>query len=83
MKNNKFITLLLIIIFLSSCSKDAKKEIVIKEKSLDLQVLEVYNEGMKSTKATTKRLRKYLAFVIVISVGINIPHFMDLEVSNI
>ena len=48
MKNNKFITLLLIIIFLSSCSKDIKKEIIIKEKSLDLQVLEVYNEGMKS-----------------------------------
>ena len=42
-----------------------------------------YNEGMKSTKATTKRLRKYVAFVIVISVGINIPHFMDLEVSYI
>ena len=42
-----------------------------------------YNEGMKSTKATTKRLRKYLASIIIIAVGINIPHFMDLEVTYV
>ena len=45
---NKFIFLFLIIIFFISCSKDVKKETNIKEKSLDLQVLEAYNEGMKS-----------------------------------
>ena len=36
------------IFFLASCSKEIKREIVIKEKSLDLQVKEVYNEGIKS-----------------------------------
>jgi outer membrane protein assembly factor BamD len=36
------------IFFLASCGKEIKREIVIKEKSLDLQVIEVYNEGMKA-----------------------------------
>ena len=36
------------IFFFASCSKEEKKEIVIKEKSLDLQVIEAYNEGMKA-----------------------------------
>ena len=31
-----------------SCSKDLKNESIIKEKSLDLQVMEAYNEGKKS-----------------------------------
>ena len=35
-------------IFIVSCSKDVEKKSVIKEKSLDLQVLEVYQEGIKS-----------------------------------
>ena len=39
-----------------------------------------YSEGMKSPKATTHRLRLYLVFVSLIAIGINIPHFMDLEV---
>ena len=42
-----------------------------------------YSEGMKSIKATTNRLRMYLAIVFCISVGINIPHFMDLEVTYV
>ena len=40
--------ILFCIFFLVSCSKDTLKESVIKEKSLDLQVLEAYEEGMKS-----------------------------------
>ena len=42
-----------------------------------------YSEGMKSAKSTTNRLRIYLILVILISFGINIPHFMDLEVTYI
>ena len=48
MKINIFICLLTIVIFFTSCTKEVKKEVIIKERSLDLQVLEVYNEGMKS-----------------------------------
>jgi len=41
---------ILIVIFFASCSKDEKKISNINEKSLDLQVLEAYKEGMKSLK---------------------------------
>jgi outer membrane protein assembly factor BamD len=44
----RFISLIVMIFFLASCGKEIKREIVIKEKSLDLQVIEVYNEGMKA-----------------------------------
>ena len=44
----RFISLIVVIFFLASCGKEIKREIVIKEKSLDLQVIEVYNEGMKA-----------------------------------
>ena len=39
---------ILITLFFLSCSKDIKKETIINEKSLELQVLEAYQEGMKS-----------------------------------
>ena len=39
---------LILFLFFSSCSKDLQRESEIKEKSLDLQVLEAYNEGKKS-----------------------------------
>ncbi len=48
MKIIQFICLLTIVLLFYSCSKEEKKKIVIKEKSLDLQVMEVYNEGMKA-----------------------------------
>ena len=48
MKIIRLISLLMIIFLLASCSKEVKREIVIKEKSLDLQVIEVYNEGLKA-----------------------------------
>ena len=38
----------LIIIFTISCSKDVKKESILKEKSLDLQMIEAYKEGLSS-----------------------------------
>ena len=49
MKLNKIIIIFFTyFIFIASCSKDIEKKSVIKEKSLDLQVLEVYQEGIKS-----------------------------------
>ena len=45
---NKFFLLTAVLITLSSCSKEEIKKSVIKEKSLDLQVLEAYKEGMKN-----------------------------------
>ena len=47
---NHFILILLIVIF-TSCSKEKLNESVIKEKSLDGQVLEAYTEGMDALKA--------------------------------
>jgi len=47
MKKKKFILSLFFILMLVSCSKDETRKSVIKENSLDLQVLEAYQEGMK------------------------------------
>ncbi len=44
----KYFSFLLISFFLISCSKDDLKKSVINEKSLDLQVLEAYQEGIRS-----------------------------------
>ena len=44
----KFIFIVLFIVFNTSCSKDIDKESLIQEKNLDLQVLEAYEEGLKS-----------------------------------
>ncbi len=46
----KFFYFLLIIIFFISCSKENTKKSIINEKSLDLQVLEAYEDGMESLK---------------------------------
>ena len=48
MKIIKFFSILLIIIFNISCSKEIVKKSIINEKSLDLQVLESYQEGLNS-----------------------------------
>ena len=45
---NKFFVFIALFAILISCSKEEIKESIIKEKSLDLQVLEAYQEGMKS-----------------------------------
>jgi len=44
----KIILILFYLLFFISCSKENKKVSVIKEKSLELQVLEAYEEGMES-----------------------------------
>ena len=49
---NKFFLFILLFTLLVSCSKkDGFKESVIKEKSLDLQVLEAYQQGMKNLES--------------------------------
>ncbi len=49
MKNLTYI--IFIFLFFISCSNEQTKKSVIKEKSLDLQVYEAYNEGKKSLEA--------------------------------
>ena len=44
----KFFIFFALIFLLSSCSKDVVKENLIKEKSLELQVIEAYQEGMEA-----------------------------------
>ena len=49
---NKFFLLIVLLATLVSCTKKEKfKETVIKEKSLNLQVLEAYQEGMKNLES--------------------------------
>jgi outer membrane protein assembly factor BamD len=45
MQINKFLLYFISILVLSSCSKNVVEDSVLKEKSLDLQVLEAYQEG--------------------------------------
>ena len=45
---NKFFLFIALFVVLISCSKEEIKESTIKEKSLDLQVFEAYQEGVKS-----------------------------------
>ena len=45
---NKFFLFIALFVILTSCSKEEIKESTIKEKSLDLQVLEAYQEGVKN-----------------------------------
>ena len=48
MKLNNFFLFFLIIFFIASCSNNQDRQSIIKEKNLNLQVLEVYQEGMDS-----------------------------------
>ena len=48
MKINNIFSIFLITLFLLSCAKDFDKKSIINEKSLELQVLEAYEQGMKS-----------------------------------
>ena len=47
----KVFILILLILFSFSCSKEEINNSVIKEKSLDLQVIEAYNEGIKALES--------------------------------
>ncbi len=46
----KILFFFIILILISSCSKETAKKTVIKERSLELQVNEVYGEGMEALK---------------------------------
>ena len=46
----KFLTITILLSLLVSCSKEVAKESVINQKSLELQVIESYQEGIKSLK---------------------------------
>ena len=48
---NKFLYIFILIILLTSCVKENSKNKILKEKSLNLQVLETYNEGLKSLES--------------------------------
>ena len=48
MNNLKFFWLMIVLMFSISCTKDSTKKSIILEKDLDLQVLEAYEEGLKS-----------------------------------
>ena len=50
MQITKFVCLILLVISLNSCSKEKINKSVIKEKDLESQVLEAYEEGLKSLK---------------------------------
>ena len=47
----RFFYIILLLFFCFSCSKEIEKKSVIKEKILDLQVLEAYEEGLKNLEA--------------------------------
>ena len=48
MLKNKFFLLFIVVIFLFSCTKEKTKQSIINEKSINMQVLEAYEEGMNS-----------------------------------
>ena len=48
MKLKKFFSLLIILFLVASCSKETTKKSIINEKSLDLQMIESYEEGKKA-----------------------------------
>ena len=47
MKSNIFISYIFILIFIFSCSKEEQKVTVLKEKNLETQMIEVYNQAME------------------------------------
>ena len=47
----RFFYIILLLFFCFSCSKEIEKRSVTKEKVLDLQVLEAYEEGIKSLES--------------------------------
>ena len=48
MKNNNYFLITIVLFILISCVKEDAQKSIIKEKSLDLQVLAAYEEGMKA-----------------------------------
>ena len=48
MKYNNYFLITIVLFILISCAKEDAQKSIIKEKSLDLQVLAAYEEGMKA-----------------------------------
>ena len=48
MKIDKVLLCFVFLLIFSACAKDAITKSALKEKSLDLQVLEIYQDGKKS-----------------------------------
>jgi len=46
----KFLFVLLIFVFFSSCSKEVTEKTILKEKDIELQMIEAYEEGFKELK---------------------------------
>jgi outer membrane protein assembly factor BamD len=46
-----FVLFIILIFFSFACSKEVSKDIEIKEKNIELQVMEAYNEGLKELEA--------------------------------
>ena len=46
-----FILFVILIFFSFACSKEVSKNIEIKEKNIELQVMEAYNEGLKELES--------------------------------
>ena len=51
MKINNFFFIIFVCAIFVSCSKDTTKKCIISEKNIDLQVIEAYEEGMKSLES--------------------------------
>ena len=51
MNKNRFLILVCLIFLTVSCSKEIKKKSIIQEKSMELQVLESYRQGLKELEA--------------------------------
>ena len=51
MKINNFFFIIFVCAIFVSCSKDTTKKSIISEKNIDLQVIEAYEEGMKSLES--------------------------------
>ena len=51
MNLNKFFSIFVIFLFFLSCSKKIEVEEALKERSLDLQMIEAYEQGMSSLKS--------------------------------
>ncbi len=43
----KFVFIFLILLFLFSCSKNVTEKLITKEKDIELQMIEAYEEGLK------------------------------------
>ena len=80
---NKFFLFIALFAILISCSKEEIKESNIKEKSLDLQVLEAYQEGVQNLEAGDVLLITGKGHETGQIIGDSVLDFDDAEQANI